>query len=270
MEAGRPQTVAVKDMKGDRNVRVHELLKESRIMASLSHPNVCQFIGICADLKRAGGKQYILSELMDCSLFDLIHQPDQVRWSGELTIAVSLWLCEKISAGIGYLHSMKLVHADLKSSNVLVDHTSSPTLTAKICDFGHVAVRAHPAPHRQCGTPHWAAPEALRNEAVSPAADMFSVGTILWEMVMRRVPHAELSFAQVLGVVGWGAWLPGSDEELQAEAPPAVVDIVRVCTKFVSTLRPTADEVRRRVRKILRRVEKDSWGLFAGFYGGSI
>merc|ERR1719210_2040047 len=117
-------------------------------------------------------------------------------------------LSEGMCAGMGYMHLKRLVHADLKSSNILINHTSSSKLVPKICDFGHAAVRAHPAPHHRCGTPHWAAPEALRNEAVSPAADVFSCGAILWEMLAETVPHRNLSYAQVLGAVGWCGWTP--------------------------------------------------------------
>eukprot|EP00448_Togula_jolla_P026550 CAMPEP_0170652854 /NCGR_PEP_ID=MMETSP0224-20130122/47111_1 /TAXON_ID=285029 /ORGANISM="Togula jolla, Strain CCCM 725" /LENGTH=180 /DNA_ID=CAMNT_0010984717 /DNA_START=9 /DNA_END=548 /DNA_ORIENTATION=+ len=79
-----------------------------------------------------------------------------------------------ICAGLEYLHARSLVHADLKSSNILINYSSGSSLVPKICDFGHVAVRTHPLPHRRCGTPHWAAPEALRHtlgnaDAASPS-----------------------------------------------------------------------------------------------------
>jgi hypothetical protein len=69
-EQRRP--VAVKEMLGDQRARLHELLKEAHVMSSLSHPNICQFIGVCAE-RKPQGRRYIVSELLDCSLFDLLH-----------------------------------------------------------------------------------------------------------------------------------------------------------------------------------------------------
>jgi len=268
LEANKPYRCAAKEMKGDRSVRLHELLKEGRIMASLTHPNICTFLGICVKEHVRGGKQYILSELMDCSLFDLIHQPGQVRWNGTLSLMVVLRLFEQICAGIGYLHSRKLVHADLKSSNVLIDHTTSAELVPKICDFGHVAVRSHPAPHRQCGTPHWAAPEALRGEAVAPAADMFSCGVMLWEALAQRVPHRDLSFAQVLGAVGWAGWVP-DEEQLVSEVPQELCEILKRCHSFAQEKRPTASEVRSELRQLRRHAKAEAVGMLFGFLGVS-
>jgi serine/threonine protein kinase len=275
LEAGKQYRVAVKDMKGDRRVRLNELLKEGRIMASLgSHPNVCQFVGIAFQgsgvMPSTNGKQYILSELMDCSLFDLLHGSENTRSPTNFRDALELF--EQISAGVCYLHSRNLVHADLKSSNVLINasgsqssSSSKPSLLPKICDFGHVAVRAHPAPHRQCGTPHWAAPEALRSEAVSPASDVFSIGVMLWEALALRVPHFELSFAQVIGGVGWGKWVP--DESLLPEAvPEEVLELLRQCQSFSPSQRPAAREVQRRLKRTSKHARRTAAHLLVGFF----
>ncbi|CAK0807724.1 unnamed protein product, partial [Prorocentrum cordatum] len=79
LRKGQPRTVAVKAMKGDQRMRLNEILKESRVMATLDDANLCSFIGICTDGRSKGGTQYILSELMDCSLFDLVHKPHRPK-----------------------------------------------------------------------------------------------------------------------------------------------------------------------------------------------
>eukprot|EP00929_Paragymnodinium_shiwhaense_P076524 TRINITY_DN39364_c0_g1_i1.p1 TRINITY_DN39364_c0_g1~~TRINITY_DN39364_c0_g1_i1.p1 ORF type:complete len:1484 (+),score=289.11 TRINITY_DN39364_c0_g1_i1:654-4454(+) len=267
LEANKTYNVAVKDMKGDRRVRLHELLKEGRIMASLKHRNICGFVGICAGTQKKGSKQYILSELLDCSLFDLVHNPIKCRQISHrlpLSLPHTLRLFSQILAGLMYLHARKLVHADLKSSNVIIQNTNE-ALIPKICDFGHVAVRTHPAPHRQCGTPHWAAPEALRNEAVAPAADIYSIGVMLWEALAHQVPHAGLSFAQVLGAVGWAGWAP--DEELLPDVPEELVHLLRHCWSFAPSQRPAAHEVRARLRLMVRSSRKEAMGMLLGFLG---
>jgi len=133
LQAGKSHLVAVKEMKGERRVRLYELLKEACVMASLKHPNICTFIGVCADA--SARKSYIISELMDCSLFDLIHQPYKLRWHGEMTVPLIVGLAKGICAGIVYIHEFRLVHADMKSSNILIDYSSSWTLVPRICDL---------------------------------------------------------------------------------------------------------------------------------------
>jgi len=266
LEAGREYKVAVKDMKGEKSTRLYELLKECRVMSSLHHPNLCNFIGICARLRVPGSKQYILSELMDCSLFDIIHRPQKTAWFGELTLMIVMRLAEGMSAGIAYMHGKQLVHADLKSSNILIDHTSSSELVPKICDFGHAAVRAHPASHHRCGTPHWAAPEALRSEAIGPKSDVFSWGVMLWEMLSQALPHLHLTFAQVVGTVGWFGFLPEMD--LLPTLPPGLADLMMWCLQFSPYRRPTAEELRPHLRRIKKRARTAALGMLTGFLEG--
>eukprot|EP00403_Amphidinium_massartii_P029969 CAMPEP_0178393642 /NCGR_PEP_ID=MMETSP0689_2-20121128/12292_1 /TAXON_ID=160604 /ORGANISM="Amphidinium massartii, Strain CS-259" /LENGTH=1057 /DNA_ID=CAMNT_0020014239 /DNA_START=84 /DNA_END=3254 /DNA_ORIENTATION=+ len=226
--------VAAKEMKGNRVAQLSELIKESRIMASLHHENICTFIGISAELHVRGGKQYILTELMDCSLFDLVHRADRVPKHFEVTPAHAMQLTDGIAAGVAYLHDRKLVHADLKSSNVLLDLKSRRHPVPKLCDFGHVAVRAHPAPHSRCGTPHWAAPEVLRQGVLGSEADVYSCGVMLWEMLAKQVPLYSLTFAQVVGAVGWAGWKP--DYSLLPQLPPEAHQLLESCLAFEPSL----------------------------------
>jgi len=243
--------VAVKEMKGERRVRLYELLKEACVMASLNHPNICQFLGVCADA--SARKHFIVSQLMDCSLFDLIHQPYKLRWHGELTVPLVINLSKGICAGIVYIHGRKLVHADLKSSNILIDYSSSWELKPRICDFGHAAVRSTPAPHHRCGTPHWAAPEVLRSEALGTAADIYSIGVIFWEMLTQKLPHKGLSFGQVLASVGWAGWTP--DLSLLPEGPLELRRLIKQCLSFTSAERPDSRQLQQRLRRIPKQAK---------------
>lgn len=268
LKADSDYKVAVKEMKGDRHVQLHELLKEGRVMASLKHKNICKFIGISADVQSRGGRQFIVSELMDCSLFDLIHVPQRLTWNGEITIPLALSLSEGICAGIIYLHERRLVHADLKSSNILIDYRSSSRPIPKICDFGHVAMRCHPAPHHRFGTPHWAAPEALRQEALGPAADIFSCGIMLWEMLALSPPHRHLSsFAQVIAVVGWDGGKP--DMELLPWVPEELSAILTVSLTFHPEGRPSARELRLMMRRLRKSARFEAYSSLCVFLGGS-
>lgn len=262
LQADKAHPVAVKEMKGERQgVRLHELLKEACVMASLHHPNICTFIGVCSEK----GKHYIVSELMDCSLFDLVHQQFKLQWHGELTVSLIMNLAHDITAGIVYLHDEnKLVHADLKSSNILIDYSSTRKLVPRICDFGHAAVRAHPAPHHRCGTPHWAAPEVLRGEALGSAADIYSLGVVLWEMLTQKLPHKGLSFGQVLASVGWAGWTP--DLALLPEIPPEIRRLMKECLSFAPAERPASKDLQRRLRRIPKQAQMKALRMLTSFF----
>eukprot|EP00435_Cladocopium_sp_Y103_P032521 s3490_g8.t1 len=297
------KSIGPEDMKGERRVQLYELLKEACVMASLSHPNICTFVGVCTD--NVQRKYFIISELMDCSLFDMIHQPYKLRWHGELTVALSLSLgslglhgqgdqdTTGIISGICYIHQKNLVHADLKSSNILIDYTSSSRQPVpRICDFGHAAVRCHPSPHHRCGTPHWAAPEVLRSEALSPAAETRRIGIrifrIRWnlmerrsalerfdvlkpfqicgslpaelmEMLTQKLPHKDMSFGQVLASVGWAGWTPDMSQlpELPREE----------CLRFAAADRPMGKDVVNRLKRFPKQVRMKTLKLLASFLG---
>lgn len=260
---GRSHLVAVKEMKGERRVRLNELLKEACVMASLSHPNIAKFIGVSCDA--TARKHYIVSELMDCSLFDLIHQPYKLRWHGQLTVTLVTELAKGICAGVAFLHDRNVVHADLKSSNILIDYSSTWKLLPRICDFGHAAMRTFPRPHHRCGTPHWAAPEVLRSEALGPAADTYAFGVVLWEMLVQQLPHKGLSFAQVLASVGWAGYTP--DLESLPDIPVELKMLVRHCLGFMPKGRPTIHEVQSSLRRVRREARLQALTMISGFLG---
>ena len=63
--------------------------------------------------------------------------------------------------------------------------------TVKICDFGLARYKEKfiRDNHGQVGTPHWMAPEILRGEKYTEAADVYSFGVILWELITGEIPH---------------------------------------------------------------------------------
>ena len=70
---------------------------------------------------------------------------------------------------------------------------------AQVCDFGLSKVRHATlmSSHTQVGTPSWTAPEVLRSEGYNTSSDVFSMGVILWELVMRQEPWGDMHPNQV-------------------------------------------------------------------------
>merc|ERR1712190_261320 len=82
-------------------------------------------------------------------------------------------------------------------------------------------------------------------------ADMFSVGILLWEMLVKRVPHSHLSFGQVLASVGWAALVP--DMSLLPPVPSELKHLVMACLRFMPTERPCSADVEKRLRRLPRK-----------------
>ncbi|KAF9181407.1 hypothetical protein BGZ51_004949 [Haplosporangium sp. Z 767] len=110
----------------------------------------------------------------------------------------------EIAHGLWYIHSLGIIHCDIKSKNVLL----TKNLVAKICDFGSAMTITDIKNNTAfLGTTGWVAPEAKRDPtAYSPEADIYSLGIIMWEMasgevsldrsqvVEERLKHVPLEF----------------------------------------------------------------------------
>ena len=106
-------------------------------------------------------------------MFDHLHNKHTILDDDRM-----LYIVEDLVLGLNYLHSRKVLHCDLKSSNVLIDSNWN----VKLCDFGLSRIRKFDkrAQVGRVGTPHWMAPEILRGGEYEEYSDIYSFGMILW------------------------------------------------------------------------------------------
>lgn len=157
-------------------------IHEALLWSGLTHPNVVGFHGVIID------PPTIVSELMVTSLQAHLQAMASRRFTASWVVHHRI-ACD-IFRGTGYLHNRaaSVLHRDLKPANILVDRQ----LTAKLADFG--LARLHDCPGDRgtpCGTPNWTAPEILRAEPYGPAADIYSIGVILWGLATLRDPYKD-------------------------------------------------------------------------------
>ena len=164
---------------------------EVDILTNITHPNVVPFIGACSTLPNL----CILTELMPNVL-------STVLWSMKKPLKCETFfkLLRGIATGMHFLHSFDVVHADLKSPNVLVDDGRN----ARLCDFGFTQVKrqSKKLSWDGVGTPGWAAPELLRNEPFDSKADVFSFGVVLWELENCAEPYKGQNAFRIMHSVG--------------------------------------------------------------------
>lgn len=149
-----------------------DFIVEVDIISSLRHPNIVLYMGVCMNYSH----YLMVTEFLDGgSLFDLLHKKN-VKIKDDQLICV----CEDIALGMNYLHGRRVLHCDLKSSNILID----ANWNLKLCDFGLSRVKSKLDNKKGLvGTPHWMAPEILRGERYDESSDVYSYGMVLWEMI---------------------------------------------------------------------------------------
>jgi serine/threonine-protein kinase len=159
---------------------VHRFLKERGAISSIDHPNVVKV----SDLVAEGDTLAIVMELIDGT--DL---RTYLREQGTLSPAEVASLGAAIASALSAAHAKGIVHRDVKPENVLLDRSVTPAIP-RLTDFG-VAKIIGDSSHQTMllGTPNYMAPELVEDEP-SAAADVYSLGIVLYEMSCGLTPYA--------------------------------------------------------------------------------
>jgi len=181
------QQVAIKLMRVDLG-RKEEMLRrfraERQILADLNHPYIARLLhgGTTSQ-----GAPYLIMEYIDGAAID------RYCAGRDLPLEDRLQLFLKVCSAVEYAHRNHIIHRDLKPANILVTAEGEP----KLLDFGIAKLlepgsgdRGQPAT-RLTGrlmTPEYASPEQLRGDPLTPATDIYSLGTVLYEIVSGKHP----------------------------------------------------------------------------------
>lgn len=218
-----------KNKKGD---DIEAFKKEAELNCKLRHPNVVLFMGICVQPTEV----CIVTELMARgNVHDLLVTPIKgksvkLEWSLRLQWAIDT------AQGMAYLHSLNppMIHRDLKTTNLLVDRG----MNVKICDFGLSRFQAEDKIMSAVGTVQFAAPEVLRHEKYTEKADLFSYGTVLWELHTRKTIFQGLPQISVYKSV-----VDGDMPEVGDSCDPRYAQLVKDCWQLQASQRPSFREV---------------------------
>jgi TolB-like protein/Flp pilus assembly protein TadD len=202
--------------------------REARAVAALSHPNILAL----HDVGEHGGIAFAVTELLQGETLRQRLSRAPLSWRTAVDMAAA------IADGLAAAHAKGIVHRDLKPENVFLTQDGR----VKVLDFGLARLERPLSspdsntptasqmtrPGMVMGTIGYMAPEQLRGEPVTPAADIFSLGCVLSEMLCGRAPFARSTPAECIAAVL--SEEPAPPPSLSSkDVPAALVPLLRRC-----------------------------------------
>jgi len=177
------------ELAGDAHI-VERICEEGRLAALVDHRNVVRVVdhGMTAE-----GAPFVAMRFTAGEPLGLL-----VQREGPLALSRVRAIGTQLLAGLEAIHATGVVHADLKSDNLLLDVAGGDELT--IIDFGLARpplARLRDDDRIVSGTPEYMAPELIRGRPITIAADLYAVGVILYELVTGTTPFAGGSAAEI-------------------------------------------------------------------------
>jgi len=146
------------------------------------HPNVIKlYTSFCLQ-----NKVYVITEYITCDMVDYLNDTKRKLASEDVR-----WFFGQIIDALSFMHSKKIMHADLKLENIMLD---VKTKIIKIIDFGHSCLVGKGKLTERRGTPGYMAPEMFTQGSYDPfKADIYSLGVVLFGLVFNKLPFEDIN-----------------------------------------------------------------------------
>jgi serine/threonine protein kinase len=178
-------------------------VREAQAAAAVRDHHVVAIHAVCDD----GPKPYFVMEYISGLTLE-----QRLQQGKPLGLIETLRIGMQLAAGLAAAHAQGLVHRDIKPANILLENGVQ---RVKITDFGIACVTSDASPSMVgalAGTPAYMSPEQARGEVTDYRTDLFSLGSVLYELCAGRLPFQEISTVAML-------------ERLRAETPQPVRDV---------------------------------------------
>jgi serine/threonine protein kinase len=188
--------------------------REARIAQQIHHPNV---VPVTDRAEHEGIPYLAQAYISGGTLGDLIER------DGQLELGLVCGMAEQVASGLDALHAEGLFHRDIKPANILMDEAG----TAYITDFGlakDTQGSLLTKPGQALGSLDYMSPEQIRSEEISPAADVYGLGCVIYECFCGAPPFADRQGMRVL----WAHLQdpPAKPSDRRANLPEAASDAV--------------------------------------------
>ncbi|KAL2473712.1 putative leucine-rich repeat receptor-like serine/threonine-protein kinase [Forsythia ovata] len=243
--------IAVKQLSSKSKQGNREFVNEIGMISGLQHPNLVKLYGCCIE----GNQLLLVYEYMENnSLARALFGPEE--WQVEMDWRTRQRICVGIAKGLAFLHeesTLKIVHRDIKTNNILLDKDLNP----KISDFGLAKLDDDDNTHistRVAGTIGYMAPEYAMWGYLTYKADVYSFGVVSLEIVagknnMKYRPNENfvclLDWAMVLQNKGMLMELvdPRLGSNFNEDEAERMIKVALLCTNPSPALRPTMSTV---------------------------
>jgi hypothetical protein len=205
--------------------------REAAAAARLRHPSCLRAYAFARDSRHV----YIAYEFVPGRTFR------EAMRAGELPDAAAIEACAQVCEGLAHAHAAGILHRDVKPSNVLL--ADGDGVSARLLDFGlaRMAEAETLTAHGDVpGTLAYISPERLAGDESTAAADVWSVGVMLWESLSGRHPFWQTSMLETARAIEQGA---PRLESLRPDLPKRLLELVDRSLSLSPSRRPTAAEL---------------------------
>ena len=153
------------------------LHREAQAAGKLSHPNIVTIY----DVGSEGSLQYIAMEYLEGQTLE-----EMIKRKVRFNYRIIAQIISQICSALGYAHERGIVHRDIKPANIMV----LGDYRVKVMDYGIARVDSHSMTKTgvAMGTPNYISPEQLKGLEIDSRADIFSLGVVMYEMLLGKRP----------------------------------------------------------------------------------
>lgn len=182
-----------------------QLVKEAQAVAMLDHPNICPVYGI----EEIGEHTFIVMQYVEGETLSKLSRHGE-HLTGDEPVKENQWLSisEQITSAIALAHEHGIIHRDVKSGNIMI----TPGGQVKVLDFGLAKIIKQSNSSDESlslisqkglviGTVAYMSPEQLRGENLDFRTDIFSLGTVFYELAAGKHPFLENSNAETISAI---------------------------------------------------------------------
>uniref|UniRef100_A0A7N0RJJ6 non-specific serine/threonine protein kinase n=1 Tax=Kalanchoe fedtschenkoi TaxID=63787 RepID=A0A7N0RJJ6_KALFE len=254
--------VAVKKILNNLGQAEKEFRVEVEAIGHVRHKNLVRLLGYCIEgVQRMLVYEYVNNGNLEQWLHGSLNENGGLTWEARMKIVTG------IARALAYLHESiepKVIHRDIKASNILLDHDFNGKLSdfglAKLLDSGESHINT-----RVMGTYGYVAPEYANTGLLNEKSDVYSFGVLFLEVITGRDPVDHSRPAKEVNLVEWFKMMVGcrrADEVVDPvlEVKPATRALKRVLLVALRCVDPDSEK-RPKMSRVVQMLESDEFPM---------